>query len=167
MKVLLGLIVAICVISVSAGFKIPIPWMDSRPRPEERSEGIERPIVDWVQQCNENEPRQNNAACSERNDKAHSRRDLRYMKEIAQAVGMDVGEEVTEAELAAEIRLHIQEAEDRTPRIKPLSEDIISTLKDVLGTSDYEAVKMLNNAVKQMEGLRLLALPPKVRNKVK
>lgn len=165
MKVLLGLIVAICVISVFAGFHFS--WQDPKPHPEERSEGIERPIVHWGQQCNENEPRQNNAACSERNDKVHPRRDLRYMKEIAQAVGMDVGEEVTEAELAAEIRLHIQEAEDRTPRIKPLSEDVVSALKDVLGASDYEAVKMLNNAVKQMEGLRLLALPLKVRNKVK
>ena len=165
MKVLLGLIVAICVISVFAGFRFS--WRDPKPHPEERSEGIERPIVDWGQQCNENEPRQNNAACSERNDKAHPRRDLRYMKEIAQAVGMDVVEEVTEAELAAEIRLHIQEAEDRTPRIKPLSEDVVSALKDVLGVSDYEAVKVLNNAVKQMKGLRLLALPPKVRNKVK
>lgn len=167
MKVLLGLIGIICVISVSAGFEIHFPWQDPKPHPEERSEGIERPIVDLGQQCNENEPRQNNAACSERNDKAHPRRDLRYMKEIAQAVGMDVGKEVTEAELAAEIRLHIQEAEDRTPRIKPLPEDVVSALKDVLGASDYEAVKMLNNAVKQMEGLRLLALPPKVRNKVK
>ena len=155
MKVILGFIIAACILSSFAGNFIGRPWRGQMHRQESRNRGAGRQMDDGLNESGEKKSAPNPV------------RDLRYMKEIAQMLGMNVGDGVTEPDLTAEIRLRIQEAEDRAPRVKPLPEDVVSALKDVLGPKDYKAVLELNAAVKQMEGLRLLALPQKVKDKVK
>ena len=155
MKVILGFIVAACILSSFAGISLDwIPGVQTH-RQENRNSGAGGQMGDLPNES------------GEKNSAPNPERDLRYMREIAQMLGMTVRDGETESDLSAEIRFRIQEAEDRAPRVKPLSEDIVSALKDVLGPKDYKTVLELNAAVKQMEGLRLLALPQKVKDKTK
>ncbi|MDO5318043.1 MAG: hypothetical protein Q4G65_05395 [bacterium] len=91
--------------------------------------------------------------------------DSRYMREIAQVLGVGFSEEQSVASLAGEIRLFIQDAEDRVPSVRPLSDDVVNALKDVLGPSDFKAVLNMNNGLKKMAEYRLLALPKKFNRK--
>ena len=155
MKVILGFIIAACILGSCAGIPSVSHWREQMPCQENRNRGAGRQVDDRLNESGEKKSAPNPV------------RDLRYMKEIAQMLGMNVRDGVPEPDLTAEIRSRIQEAEDRAPRVKPLSEDVVSALKEVLGPKDYKAVLELNAAVKQMEGLRLLALPQKVKDKVK
>lgn len=155
MKVILGFIIAACILSSFAGNLWDWARGEQTHRQENRNSGAGIQMGDLPNESGEKKSAPNPV------------RDLRYMKEIAQMLGMNVKDGVTEPDLTTEIRLRIQEAEDRAPRVKPLSEDVVSALKDVLGPKDYKTVLELNAAVKQMEGLRLLALPQKVKDKTK